>query len=322
LYNCIDFLYICIRKICLIGNVIVNQNETIAAFVSESMLGKVVDPFGRIIDISEDQVQKSSNKESTKVSTRPIEMESPSFSSRALVIKPLQTGVRSIDTTLSIVMEQRMLINGDRKTGKTSLTLSILKNQVLQNKNLPNIQKLFFLYVAIDKKISEMVGIYRLIKSWNCIDDVIIAMSKANDPASLVYISPFSTTTIAEILEAVSSITLFNLTSFKEKRHNYFEELSNVYQSMISSIFAGKSIDYCRTAVFIGSNIVFCGNFNMLMKKVFKDEINQYDYRQTILIGKQIRLFDSSAIQLQFPTTKRFTTEEFDVKNNAFQMNF
>ena len=111
------------------------KTESIATFVSEALLGQVIDPFGRIVDVEkeesseEQEVQKEYEKLEGK--TRQIEIDSPPISVRAAVNKPLQTGVRIIDSALPIGKGQRMLIIGDRGTGKTSLALTILKNQAM-----------------------------------------------------------------------------------------------------------------------------------------------------------------------------------------------
>ena len=62
-------------------------------------------------------------------------------------------------------------------------------------KGLKNGKKVF-IYTAIGKKVSEVKSIYADLAQSGI--DFIVVMTKANDPASLVYISPFAATSIAE----------------------------------------------------------------------------------------------------------------------------
>lgn len=175
------------------------QDNVLSVEVSEETLGKVVDPFGRFISIEDKdgnfEPKVFSNENTTKVAIekRPIEVEAPQMSFRAPVEKQLLTGVKVIDTILPIGFGQRMLFIGDRGTGKTTLALTIFKNQAIINKDI------ILIYAAIGKKITEVKKIVNLLQyEFKCLDRTIIVLSKANDPAGLVYITPYSATSIAE----------------------------------------------------------------------------------------------------------------------------
>lgn len=167
-------------------------DEVLSVDVSDETLGKVVDPFGRFIPIDE---KDNSSKSLAKVDfdKQPIEVEAPPLSRRAPVERQLLTGVKVIDTILPIGYGQRMLLIGDRGTGKTSLALTIFKNQAKINKDV------VLIYAAIGKKITEVKKIVELLNNvFDCLNRTIIVLSKANDPAGLVYITPYSATAIAE----------------------------------------------------------------------------------------------------------------------------
>lgn len=175
------------------------QDNVLSVEVSEETLGKVVDPFGRFISIEDKdgnfEPKVFSNENTTKIAIekRPIEVEAPQMSFRAPVEKQLLTGVKVIDTILPIGFGQRMLFIGDRGTGKTTLALTIFKNQAIINKDI------ILIYAAIGKKITEVKKIVNLLQyEFKCLDRTIIVLSKANDPAGLVYITPYSATSIAE----------------------------------------------------------------------------------------------------------------------------
>lgn len=177
----------------------VGQDKVLSVEVSEETLGKVVDPFGRFISIEdkdgnfEPKVFLNEYKTKVAIEKRPIEVEPPQMSFRAPVEKQLLTGVKVIDTILPIGFGQRMLFIGDRGTGKTTLALTIFKNQAIINKDI------ILIYAAIGKKITEVKKIVNLLQyEFKCLDRTIIVLSKANDPAGLVYITPYSATSIAE----------------------------------------------------------------------------------------------------------------------------
>ncbi len=125
---------------------------------------------------------------------------------------------------------------------------------------------------------------------------------------------------IAEILEAVSSITFFNLSNYIKPRINYFDEISALYKRIISKVQLENREDITRCGVFIGSDLVFCGNFNSIIKDTYYSEIQKEKFDEIILLGKQLRLLNSTAHQFPFPTTKRFSQLEIEEKNDSFAM--
>lgn len=86
----------------------------------QGLLGRVVNPLGEPLD--EKGVIKSSE-------SRFIESRAPSIIVRASVTKPLETGLKVIDSLVPIGHGQRELIIGDTKTGKTSIAIDTILNQ-------------------------------------------------------------------------------------------------------------------------------------------------------------------------------------------------
>ncbi|MCX7909497.1 MAG: F0F1 ATP synthase subunit alpha [Ignavibacteria bacterium] len=170
-----------------------STHQSLFTAVGDYFLGKVVDPFGRILNIEDAKEEmKFFDEGNFNIELRPIEQLAPPIVKRAPVVKQLLTGVKIIDAIMPIGLGQRMLILGDRGTGKTSLALTFFYSQ-------KDIKNRVFIYVAIGKKISEIKNIYYLLKNkFGCLDKSIIVVSKANDPAPLVYITPFAATTMAE----------------------------------------------------------------------------------------------------------------------------
>jgi F-type H+-transporting ATPase subunit alpha len=163
------------------------------------LIGCVIDPLCNVqkLDDNDDDVPLEG-----MIHKLPIEVPAPLIANRAPVNQPLYSGIRVVDSVLPIGLGQRMLIIGDRGTGKTALAKTAMINYGAQGsaidepgKGLKNGKKVF-IYTAIGKKVSEVKSIYADLAQSGI--DFIVVMTKANDPASLVYISPFAATSIAE----------------------------------------------------------------------------------------------------------------------------
>lgn len=168
---------------------------------SDSYLGKVIDPLCNVQKIDNDTAE-SEGVDDTNIHKLSIEVPAPLIANRAPVNKPLFTGIKVVDSVLPIGLGQRMLIIGDRGTGKSALAKTMMINYgingsvgIEKSSDLKNNKKVF-IYTAIGKKISEIKSIYSDLSKANI--DFIVVLTKANDPASLVYIAPFAATSIAE----------------------------------------------------------------------------------------------------------------------------
>jgi len=108
----------------------------------KELLGRIVDPLGRPLDGI-----------GTIMSTRYREIEqiAPSIISRAPVKKPLETGLKVVDSMVPIGHGQRELIIGDTKTGKTSIAIDTILNQRTEDT--------ICIYVAIGQKRSSVARI-------------------------------------------------------------------------------------------------------------------------------------------------------------------
>jgi len=209
--------------------------EVLTIPATHRLLGRVVDPFGRPLDYPLtkpanwpanaqykecDWLDVEGSGPSRKVNVRdgilelPIERKSPGVTDRTKVNQQLHTGIKAVDAMLPIGKGQRMLVIGDRGTGKTSLALDaiIRQNELNARLNGPlkagddrtgwflrnKTETVYCVYVGIGKKASEIDQIRKKLENNNAMDYTIIITSMANDPAPLSYICPFSGCTIAE----------------------------------------------------------------------------------------------------------------------------
>jgi F-type H+-transporting ATPase subunit alpha len=149
--------------------------------VSDSFLGRIVDPLANAID-------GKGPIESTE--TRLIESMAPGIISRQSVCEPLQTGITAIDAMIPIGRGQRELIIGDRQTGKTSIALDTIINQKSED--------VICIYVAIGQKASSVAQAVNTLEEKDALKYTIIVAANANDPATLQYIAPYTGAALAE----------------------------------------------------------------------------------------------------------------------------
>lgn len=153
--------------------------------VGNAMIGRVVDALGRPID----------GKGEIKTDKyRPVEIIAPGVVERQPVKEPLQTGLKAIDAMIPIGRGQRELIIGDRQTGKTAVALDTIINQ----KNEPPETRPICIYVAIGQKESTVARVAKTLEDAGAMEYSVIVAACASDPASMLYIAPYSGCAIGE----------------------------------------------------------------------------------------------------------------------------
>jgi len=155
--------------------------------VSESMLGRVVDPLGNPLD-------GLGNIEGETVEM-PLERKAPGVIYRQPVNEPLQSGIKSIDAMIPIGRGQRELIIGDRQTGKTAIATDIIINQ---REGFLKGDPVYCIYVAIGQKGSTIASLVDTLREKGAMDYTIIVAATAADSAALQYYAPFAGAAIGE----------------------------------------------------------------------------------------------------------------------------
>ena len=143
--------------------------------VGDGLVGRVVNALGQPID-GKGPIQFRGY--------RPIERIAPGVIERQDVDTPVQTGVKAIDSMIPIGRGQRELIIGDRQTGKTAIALDTIINQ--KGKDLVCI------YVAIGQKKAAVARTVALLERFGAMDNTIVVVSSAEEPAALQYIAPYA----------------------------------------------------------------------------------------------------------------------------------
>ena len=143
--------------------------------VGEMLVGRVVNALGQPID----ERGAINTKERRKV-----DVIAPGVVDRQPVKKPLQTGLKAIDSMIPIGRGQRELIIGDRQTGKTAVALDTILNQKKTD--------MICIYVAIGQKNSSVARVIKTLEEFGAMEYTIVVVAGSSDPAPLQYLAPYA----------------------------------------------------------------------------------------------------------------------------------
>ena len=163
------------------GDTVKRTGKVVSVPVGEKLIGRVVNALGEPVD-GKGAVETSDY--------RPIEMPAPGIIERKHVSRPLQTGIKAIDSMIPIGRGQRELIIGDRQTGKTTIATDTILNQ--KGKDV------ICIYVAIGQKRSTVAQIVSNLTLAGAMDYTIVVSATASELAPMQYIAPYTGCTMGE----------------------------------------------------------------------------------------------------------------------------
>jgi F-type H+/Na+-transporting ATPase subunit alpha len=163
------------------GDTVKRTKRIMSVPVGDALIGRVVDALGQPIDGRGPIVTNDFN---------PIERLAPGVVDRQPVKEPLQTGLKAIDTMIPIGRGQRELIIGDRQTGKTAIAVDTIINQRETG--------VICIYVAIGQKKSSVAQVVKTLQDHDAMQNTIVVMSSASEPAAMQYIAPYAGCAIGE----------------------------------------------------------------------------------------------------------------------------
>jgi len=165
------------------GQTVRRTGEVLSVPVGDNFLGRVVDPLGKPLDgLGEIEAE----------TRRALELQAPTVIQRKKVEEPLQTGIKAIDSMTPIGRGQRQLIIGDRQTGKTTVAVDTILNQVDNWKSGDPKKQVRCIYVATGQKGSTIAGIRQQLEEAGALEYTTIVASPASDPAGFKYLSPYT----------------------------------------------------------------------------------------------------------------------------------
>lgn len=164
-----------------VGARVTRTNEALKIPVGNDLLGNVVDPFlnslvGRPIN--------------NKDNLRSINIDAAGISERSKIRSSFVTGVSVVDIAVPLGKGQRELVLGDRKTGKSSLLLNTIKTQIALGT--------ICVYCAVGREKSEVKNTEKFFEKEKLSDNVVMIVSNYDDPASIIYLAPYSAMTVCE----------------------------------------------------------------------------------------------------------------------------
>ena len=163
------------------GDIVKRTGRVVSVPVGEKLIGRVVNALGEPID-GKGPIEAES--------FRPIEMPAPGIIQRKHVSRPLQTGIKAIDSMIPIGRGQRELIIGDRQTGKTTIATDTILNQ--KGKNV------ICIYVAIGQKRSTVAQLVENLTVSGAMDYTIVVSATASELAPMQYIAPYAGCSMGE----------------------------------------------------------------------------------------------------------------------------
>ncbi|MCV2508589.1 MAG: F0F1 ATP synthase subunit alpha [Candidatus Lightella neohaematopini] len=173
------------------GMKVKTTGKVIQVPVGRKLLGRVINALGVPIDNSGKlEYEYFSN----------VESPAPGVIDRVSVSEPMLTGYKAIDAMIPIGQGQRELIIGDRQTGKTTLAIDSIINQ--KNSGIKCI------YVAIGQKASTVVNTVNILKKYHVLDNTIVVVANASEPAILQYLAPYTGCTMGEYFRNIGENAL------------------------------------------------------------------------------------------------------------------
>jgi len=169
------------------GDIVKRTGRISSIQVGEGLLGRVVNSIGDPID--------GKGPIEGKTYEMPIERKAPGVIYRQPVKKPLQTGIKAIDSMIPIGRGQRELIIGDRQTGKTTIAIDTIINQ---KENFEQGKPVYCIYVAVGQKKSSVVNTMKTLEEYGAMEYSIIVSATAADPAAMQFYAPYAGAAIGE----------------------------------------------------------------------------------------------------------------------------
>ena len=163
------------------GDIVKRTGRVVSVPVGKGLIGRVVNALGEPID-GKGAIEAEAY--------RATEMPAPGIIERQHVSRPLQTGIKAIDSMIPIGRGQRELIIGDRQTGKTTIATDTIINQ--KGKNC------LCIYVAIGQKRSTIAQLVENLTQAGAMEYTTVVSATASELAPMQFLAPYTGCTMGE----------------------------------------------------------------------------------------------------------------------------
>ena len=167
------------------GSVVRGTGKVARTPVGAELLGRVVDPLGAPLDGGEAVATEN---------FAPVEQPAPTIIDRALVTRPLATGLLVVDTMIPLGRGQRELIIGDRGTGKTAIAVDTIINQRSSD--------VICVYAGVGQKASSIARVIDAVRRYGAPERCCFVIGEADAPPGLQWLTPYSACSIGEYFMA------------------------------------------------------------------------------------------------------------------------
>lgn len=167
------------------GSVVRGTGEVARVPVGEALLGRVVDALGAPLD---------GDARLAAEAFAPVEQPAPAIVDRALVTRPLATGLLVVDAMIPLGRGQRELIIGDRGTGKTAVAVDTIINQRSSD--------VICVYAAIGQKASSVAQVIDVVRRYGTPERCLFVVGEADAAPGLQWLAPYAACTMAEYFMA------------------------------------------------------------------------------------------------------------------------
>jgi F-type H+-transporting ATPase subunit alpha len=174
------------------GSIVHGTGEVARVPVGDALLGRVVDALGMPLDGGPPVVGET---------LAPVEQPAPAIVDRALVARPLPTGLLVVDSMIPLGRGQRELIIGDRGTGKTAIAVDAIINQRSTD--------VICVYAAIGQKASSVTQVIAAVRQYGAPERCIFVVGEADAAPGLQWLTPYSACSMAEHFMARGRDVLF-----------------------------------------------------------------------------------------------------------------
>lgn len=165
-----------------VGSRAVRMDKTLEIPVGDGLLGLIINPLVHSLN--------HANPVPVLNETRAVNSVPPGIESRSKIKNPCETGVTLVDLMIPLGKGQRELVIGDQKSGKSRFLLRSLLTQVKEGA--------IGIYAVIGKSQIAIKQIEGFIRSAKIMERCVIVASSADDPSSLIFLTPYTAMTIAE----------------------------------------------------------------------------------------------------------------------------
>jgi F-type H+/Na+-transporting ATPase subunit alpha len=163
------------------GSTVHGTGEVARVPVGDALLGRVVNALGTPLD----------GGAPVAVETfAAVEQPAPAIVDRALVTRPLATGLLVVDAMIPLGRGQRELIIGDRGTGKTAIAVDTIINQRSTD--------VICVYAAIGQKASSVAQVIEAVRRYGAPEHCIFVVGEADAAPGLQWLTPYSACSMAE----------------------------------------------------------------------------------------------------------------------------